>query len=180
MSSNIFILSYCLIYLEAEYHEPLSKITLHFILKRIMTFVLLKQIWIYNQARQMIFNALGVFYKSPFAPRKVSRWYSWLYVDIYCKQSLNLMNQITFKFCWQYFRLQTFCIAFPILHLRYYLFLQSPSANICCTSINVVIINLITSDFRISIMDIMRVLIDIIQTNLCFDPYKIKVFMSHF
>ena len=130
MSSNTFFLSYCLIYLEIEYHEPLSETTLHFILKRII--FLLKQIWIYNQARQMIFSALGVFYKSPFAPRKVSRWYGWLYVDIIASNPWILMNQITFKFCWQLFRLQTFCIAFPILYLKYYLFLQSSSANICC------------------------------------------------
>ena len=34
MSSNVFILSYCI--MEVEYHEPLNKITLHFILKRIL------------------------------------------------------------------------------------------------------------------------------------------------
>ena len=135
MSSNTFFLSYCLIYLEVEYYEPLSKITLHFILKRILRrriIFLLKQIWIYNQARQMIFSALGVFYKSPFAPRKVSRWYGWLYVDIIASNPWILMNQITFKSCWQLFKLQTFCIAFSIRHLKYYLVLQSSSANICC------------------------------------------------
>ena len=145
MSSNIFVLSYCL--MEVEYHEPLNKITPYFILKRIlrhrifrfattyfsdMTIVLLKQIWIYNQARQMIFSALGVFYKSPFAPRKVSRWYGWLYVDIIASNPWILMNQITFKSCWQLFKLQTFCIASSIRHLKYYLVLQSSSANICC------------------------------------------------
>ena len=97
-----------------------------------MTIFLLKQIWIYNQARQMIFSALGVFYKSPFAPRKVSRWYGWLYVDIIASNPWVLMNQITFKSCWQLFKLQTFCIAFSIRHLKYYLVLQSSSANICC------------------------------------------------
>ena len=42
-----------------------------------------------------------------------------------------LMNQIAFRFCWQLFKLHTFRLAFFILHLKYYLFLQSLSANIC-------------------------------------------------
>ena len=99
----------------------------------------------------MIFNALGSFITAHFHHERFRDDIVDFTSIFIASNPWILMNQITFKFCWQLFRLQTFCIAFRILHLKYYLFLQSPSANICCASIYEVIIILITSGFRISI-----------------------------